>query len=81
MPAVLADVPDPVAQTLKRRIGGYVKNGNHEAAARMRAELELHHLERRIRRAVDLAPPLPAAERERLALLLAPAPGAVAHGS
>ncbi len=83
MPASALDEPatDPVAQTLKRRIGGYTKNGNHQAAAETRRELNFHQLEAHIRRVVDAAPPLSSEQRERLAVLLTPgAETAVAHG-
>jgi len=83
MPASTLKEPatDPVAQTLKRRIGGYAKHGNHEAAASTRRELDLHQLRKHIRRVVDDWPPLTIAERDELAALLAPGAEAVRRAS
>jgi hypothetical protein len=62
-------------QRLKRQLGGYTRRGNAEAVERTRRELKAAVLEAHIKRVVDLAPPLTAAQRDRLAALLRPAGG------
>jgi hypothetical protein len=62
-PALAETSADPVAQTLKRRIGGYRKNGNHDAAAEVRRELDVHHLEKHVG---QVAPVLTLDERARI---------------
>lgn len=64
---------DPVAHHLKTRIGGYVKNGNQEAAAKARRELELHNLAKSIKRVIDAEPPITEDQRAQLAALIDPA--------
>ncbi|TGB12616.1 hypothetical protein [Streptomyces sp. MZ04] len=71
MPEEPTPVPD--LQLLKRRLGGYVAQGNHEAAARVRRELEAAKLEMRVREIVDAAPPPSPELLDRLRTLLAPA--------
>jgi dsDNA-binding SOS-regulon protein len=68
---------DPEVRRLRSAIGAHASHGNAEAAAETRRELEIHRLAEHIKRLVDGAPPLSDAQRERLALLLAPAADAV----
>lgn len=56
--------------TQKSRLGGAIKHGNHELAAEARAALKMAKAEEYIARLVAEAPPLTAAQRDRLALLL-----------
>lgn len=64
---------DPIAQALKASLGGYAKNGNPEAAAIARRELEIYKLARQIKNLVSVEPPLTDEQRQRLTDLLVPA--------
>lgn len=63
-------------QALKRKRGGYVRRGNHEAAAEVRRRLKAVRLAAAIKREVDSAPPLSPEQIEQLRGLL-PAPCAL----
>lgn len=68
MPSISAPVPD--TQLLKRRLGGYVVRGNHEAADGVRRELKTARVEKHIIEAVAEWPPITPEQREKLARLL-----------
>jgi inactivated superfamily I helicase len=63
-------ISDTDPQALKRKLGGYVRRGNSQAADETRRELKAARLAAAIKREVDSAPPLSAAQRDRLAALL-----------
>lgn len=69
--AVAEATADPVAQKLKRRIGGYAKNGNRQAADELRHELDFHQLKQH---ATRVAPQLTAEERARIREIVESAP-------
>lgn len=66
-------IPDADPQALKRKLGGYVRRGNHAAAAEVRRDLRAARLAAAIKREVDAMPPLSAEQIEQLRGLL-PAP-------
>lgn len=59
-------------QTLKRRLGGYVRRGNIEAAEATRRDLKEAALEAAVERAVAKFGPLGEEQRAKLAILLQP---------
>lgn len=67
-PTTIISDADP--QALKRKLGGYVRRGNHDAADETRRELKVARLAAAIRREVDAAPPLSAEQIEQLRGLL-----------
>ena len=62
---------DPALRRLAARAGAAARNGAADADER-RAELAAGRLENHIRRVVGSAPPLTAAQRDRLAALIRP---------
>lgn len=55
------------------RVARAVKAGRHEEAEEARRDLRAERLEAQIKEVVDQAPPLTAAQRDRMRRLLAPA--------
>lgn len=49
---------DPVTRRLRAELGGYVRQGNLDAAAAVRRKLVIHRLGSQIREAVASLPPL-----------------------
>ena len=61
------------AQHARNKLGGAARRRDPEAVENARRDLAAAKLEAHIRQVVDAAPPLSASQRERLAVLLAPA--------
>ncbi|WP_240135091.1 hypothetical protein [Streptomyces sp. MUM 178J] len=65
--------PAPDVQQLKRRLGGYIRHGNHDAAEKVRRELKAARVEAFVAEWLADAPRPTPEQVERLRELLPPA--------